>query len=94
MLALRRLGDRVSFGVRVTPRASANGIAGEREGALAVRVTAAPVEGAANAAVVALLAKALDLAPSAIRIERGTASRTKVVTVPVAAEARLLEVVK
>jgi uncharacterized protein YggU (UPF0235/DUF167 family) len=43
MLAVRRDGDRVSFVIRVTPRASANAFAGVREGALLVRVTAPPV---------------------------------------------------
>jgi len=94
VLALRRVGDRLEFSVRVTPRASANAVAGEREGALRVRVTAAPVEGAANAAVVALLAKALGVAPSSIRVERGATARTKTVSVPAEAEGRLLQVVK
>ena len=94
MLALRRAGDRIVLSVRVTPRASANAIAGEREGALLVRVTAAPVEGAANAAVVALLAKALGVAPSSVRIERGATARTKTVSVPAGAEGRLQQVLK
>ena len=84
----------MSFSVRVTPRAAGNAVSGEREGTLLVRVTAAPAEGAANKAVVALLAKALDLAPSTVRIEAGGASRTKRVSVPAEAEARLALVVK
>ncbi len=93
-LALRRAGDRVTVGVRVTPRASANAIAGERDGALLVRVTAPPAEGRANEAVVALLARTLDIAPSQIRIERGGSARTKLVSLPTAAEARLGRLVK
>ncbi len=61
MLALRRDGERITFTIRVTPRASANAVAGERDGALLVRVSAPPVEGKANDAVVAVLAKALGL---------------------------------
>jgi uncharacterized protein YggU (UPF0235/DUF167 family) len=50
-------------------------------GALRVRVTAAPVDGAANDAVVRVLAEAFDLPRSAIQIIRGTRSRNKVVAI-------------
>lgn len=94
MLALRRAGDRLTLSVRVTPRASANAVAGERDGALVVRVTAPPAEGRANEAVVAVLARALRVAPSEIRIERGGSARTKIVSLPAPAEDRLLGLVK
>jgi uncharacterized protein (TIGR00251 family) len=94
MLALRRDGERVTFTIRVTPRAAANSVGGERDGALLVRVSAPPVEGKANDAVVALLAKALGLPNSAVRIERGTAARTKRVSVPRDAEAALQRLTK
>lgn len=94
MLSLARRGERLTFSVRVTPRASANSAGGERDGALLVRVTAAPAEGEANAAVIRVLAKALDIAPSAVRIERGAASRTKVLSVPVATEPALARLAK
>jgi uncharacterized protein YggU (UPF0235/DUF167 family) len=44
---------------------------------LVVRVTSPPVEGAANAALVKLLGKALGLPPSAVRITRGMTGRNK-----------------
>jgi uncharacterized protein (TIGR00251 family) len=94
MVAVRRDGERVSFTIRVTPRAAANAVGGERDGALLVRVTAPPVEGKANAAVVKLLAEALDLAPTAIYVERGAAARTKRVSVPQSAEAALRRLAK
>jgi hypothetical protein len=94
VLALARRGDRLHFSIRVTPRASANSVGGERDGALIVRVTAAPAEGAANDAVVRLVARALGIAPSALRIERGGTSRTKVLSVPVATEAALARLAK
>jgi uncharacterized protein (TIGR00251 family) len=64
--------------VRVQPRASRAGITGWRpDGALGVRVTAAPVDGRANAAVGALLAAALGVRASAVEIVRGTTGREK-----------------
>ncbi len=67
--------------VRLTPRASREGFAGEREGAILVRVTAPPVDGAANEALVRLLAKALRVPKGAVTIVSGETSRTKVVDV-------------
>lgn len=81
-VAVRVAGGRALFGVRVVPRASRSEVAGSRDGALVVRVTAPPVEGAANDAVVALLARALGVAPSDVEIERGSHGRRKVVSVP------------
>ncbi len=54
-----------------------------------MRVTAPPVEGAANEAVTRLLARALGVAARDVVIERGHRGRRKVVTVPNAAAARL-----
>jgi len=89
MLAVRRDGERLSFTIRVTPRASANAIGGERDGVLLVRVTAPPVEGKANDAVVELLAKALRTPPGTVRVVRGASARTKRISVPRDAEAAL-----
>jgi uncharacterized protein (TIGR00251 family) len=94
MLAVRRAGDRVTFTIRVTPRASASAVGGERDGALLVRVSAPPVDGKANDAVVELLANALDLPRSAVRLEQGAAARTKRVSVPLAAEAAVRRLAK
>jgi uncharacterized protein len=69
------------FAVRVQPRASRKGIEGVRNGALLVRVTAPPVEGEANEAVVRLLAARLNVAKSAVRILSGERGRTKRVAV-------------
>jgi uncharacterized protein len=75
--------------VRLIPRASRNAVAGVREGLLQVRVTAAPVNGAANRALVELLGKSLRLGPTAIRIEAGATTSRKRVSVPDDALARL-----
>jgi len=94
MLAVRRDRERVTFAIRVTPRASANAVAGERDGVLVLRVTAPPVEGKANDAVADLLAKALGVAPGAVRVVRGARARTKRVSIPLAAEAALHRLAK
>ncbi len=67
--------------VRVTPRASREGVGGEREGALVLRVSAPPVEGAANAAVARLLADTLGVPASAVDVVRGASGRDKLLRV-------------
>jgi uncharacterized protein len=80
-LELRTTDAGLTLRVRVQPRASRDALAGEREGALVVRLTAPPVEGAANEALSRFLGKALGVAPSAVRVVRGTTGRHKVVSV-------------
>jgi len=80
-LDLRATADGVTLRVRVQPRASKDALSGEREGALVVRLTAPPVEGKANEALARFLAKALGVAPSAVRVTSGTTGRNKVVSV-------------
>ena len=67
--------------VRVTPRAGRSGFAGTREGRLLVRLAAPPVDGAANDALVALLARQLGLPGRAVTIVRGTRGREKQVRI-------------
>jgi len=71
----------------VTPRSAKPGIGGWRKGAdgreeLEVRVAEAPTDGAANAAVVKLFAKALGLNRSEVTIVSGQTSRHKRVALP------------
>ena len=67
--------------VRVHPGASRNEIAGKRDGAVIVRVTAPPVDGKANAALCAFVARAAGVPPSRVSVVRGQTSRDKVVRV-------------
>jgi uncharacterized protein (TIGR00251 family) len=67
--------------VRVQPGARANEITGFEGAVLRVRVTARPEKGAANEAVIELIAKRLGIAKTRITLVRGTASRTKVLGV-------------
>jgi uncharacterized protein (TIGR00251 family) len=71
----------VRFAIRVQPRSSRPGVDGLHGDALRVRVGAAPVDGAANEAVIEILAEALGAARRAVRIIAGDASRSKVVEV-------------
>ena len=67
--------------LRVQPRASRDEIVGWQEGALRLRVTAPPVEGEANRAVRALLARVLGVAPSRVRVVSGARGRDKLVRI-------------
>lgn len=73
--------------VRIVPRASREAVVGMRGGVLLVRVTAAPVEGAANAALVRLVAKRLHVASGTVRIVSGLTAKLKVIEVEGLAEA-------
>jgi uncharacterized protein (TIGR00251 family) len=63
--------------VRVIPRAGKSGIAGTRDDAVLVRLNAPPVEGAANAELIAVIASALDVPARAVTIVAGARSRHK-----------------
>ncbi len=78
---LRASGDEVRLAVRVQPRARSNGIVGLHGSALKIRLTAPPVEGAANEALLDLLADVLRIPRGAIRIVSGATSRDKVVAI-------------
>ena len=67
--------------VRVIPRAGTSGLAGTRGDALLVRLNAPPVEGAANKALVELLARELGVAKRAVTMVSGERSRQKRVRV-------------
>lgn len=77
MIDVEERGGSVRFAIRVSPRASRDAAGGAHDGALRVRITAPPVDGAANAAIVKLLAKTLRVSKSAVRIVGGETSKTK-----------------
>ena len=68
---------KVSFAVRVQPRASRDEIVGEYQDALKIRLTAPPVDDRANEALRNLLASRLKVPLAAVRIAAGEHSRTK-----------------
>ena len=81
--------------LRVAPGARRPGIAGRHGGGWKVRVAQPPEDGRANDAVLALLARTLDLPRSAVSIVSGHAARDKIVALdgidPAEAERRLVE---
>jgi uncharacterized protein (TIGR00251 family) len=81
MLSVREDAGGVTFDVLVTPRASRERVGPVVDGRLKVAVTAPPVEGEANAAVCALLARALGVPKSAVSVVRGDTGRRKTVRV-------------
>ena len=81
MTFVRDVAGGATLRVRVSPRASRDEVAGERDGALVVRLTAPPVEGQANAALLRFLARRLGVAPSTLSVARGAKGRDKVLLV-------------
>jgi uncharacterized protein (TIGR00251 family) len=80
-LSARPAARGVRLELRVIPRSPRNQIAGIRDGRLLIRVTAPPVHSAANEAVIAGLAAAIDRAKRDIRIVAGDTSRNKTVEI-------------
>ena len=94
MLQYQERSGAITFTVRVVPRASRSGVAGEHDGALRVRVAAPPVEGAANEELVRFLALSLGVTPRAVEIIGGHTSKLKRVRVNGADPTRLLNLAK
>ena len=67
--------------IRLQPRARRDEVVGERGGAIVIRVVAPPVDGKANAALCAFVARAAGVSPSQVSVVRGQTSRDKVVRV-------------
>lgn len=90
--AYAREGDGgVYLTVKAQPRASRNEIDSPLGGELRIRVTAPPVDAAANAAVLELLADKLDLPRNAVRLIRGQTNRHKLIHIRGLTAALLVE---
>ena len=92
-LSLRTVPEGTLLPVRAVPRAARTGLDGIADGALRVRLTARPVEGVANAALIDYLASLLGLPKSAITIVSGATARQKALLIrgltPADVQARL-----
>ena len=80
-LAISVRSGAVRFAVRVQPRSSRSAVEGVHGDALKVRLTAPPVEGAANDALLSLLSEELGVPRRAIRIVAGETGRNKIIEV-------------
>jgi uncharacterized protein len=72
------MGD---LAIRVQPRAKRTEVAGERAGAVVIKVSAPPVDGKANEAVCRLIARRLGVPARAVSVVKGQKARDKVVRV-------------
>jgi uncharacterized protein (TIGR00251 family) len=70
-----------TLSVRIQPRASKNGIVTMEGGGLKIRLTAPPVDGAANEALVKFLSGVLSIPKSRVEIVSGHTSRDKIVRI-------------
>jgi len=84
-------GSAVRVSVHVQPRATRSEIIGLHGAALKVRLQAPPVDGAANEALVTLLAERLGVPRRAVRVVAGATSRAKTVEVDGTTEAAVRE---
>jgi uncharacterized protein len=80
-LWVEQRGTVVRVGVHVQPRASRSEIVGMHGTALKVRLQAPPVDGAANEALVSLLAERLGVARRSVQVVAGATSRAKTVEI-------------
>jgi uncharacterized protein (TIGR00251 family) len=71
----------LTFDIQVIPHASRAEIAGVQDGVLKIKVTAPPVEGAANEACIKLLAREIGLKKSQMEISSGAKSRKKTILI-------------
>lgn len=91
MIAINESREGVTFAVKVHPRAKKDAITGEVGDALKLSLTAPPVEGRANQACIAFLAKFLEVPRSSITIAAGAGGRRKVICVTGLSAAQLRE---
>ncbi len=67
--------------VKVQPRSSKNQLAGEQEGALKIKLTAPPVDGEANQALIAFLSTCFKVPKKTISLLKGDSSRDKLLEI-------------
>jgi uncharacterized protein YggU (UPF0235/DUF167 family) len=88
------VGERINVAMRVIPRSKVDRVDAVRAGRLVVRVAAAPESGAANRAAIALVASTLGLRVAEVKLEHGSTSRDKTLSVPATARLPLERLLK
>ncbi|OGH91825.1 MAG: YggU family protein [Candidatus Magasanikbacteria bacterium RIFOXYC2_FULL_39_8] len=82
LINLLQFGHMKTLSIRVLPRSSRNEIVGEMaDGTLKVKLTAPPVDGKANRALIELLSEYFDVPKSKIKIVRGLTSKNKIIEI-------------
>jgi uncharacterized protein (TIGR00251 family) len=92
MLKYTETDQRITFSVRVQPRASRSEISGEIDGALKLRLAAPPVDGEANEECIRFLSKLLGIGKGQIEIVSGLSSRNKIIRISGVTKTRLEQV--
>ena len=77
MLNIRETNDSITFKVFVLPKSSRNMVSGLHDDALKIKLTAPPVDGAANKLCIKFLSKCLSVPKSSLEIVSGHTGRTK-----------------
>src|SRR5690554_5941847 len=75
--AVRQAGEDVEIDVQVVPRASRSRVVGVHGDRIKIQLTAPPVDGAANAALVELVASLVERPRQAVELRQGTSSKRK-----------------
>ena len=81
MISVQESSNRVTFTVKIHPRAKKNAITGEFGDTLKVSLAAPPIDGKANEACIEFFAKLLKVPRSSVTIASGQSSRNKVIRV-------------
>jgi uncharacterized protein (TIGR00251 family) len=77
MINFTEKNNEIVFSARIVPRASKSEIVGELDQALKIRIASPPVDGAANAELIKLLAKSFGVSKAQVAIIGGQTSKTK-----------------
>ncbi len=94
MACFERRAGAIWLRVKAQPGAQKDAILTERAGELVIRLNAPAEGGKANRALIAFLAKTLQIAKSEIVLIRGASARHKVIALPQEAESRLMETIE
>jgi uncharacterized protein len=81
VIPLKETAAGLTFAVKVQPRARRNAITGTVGDALKLALTAPPVEGKANEAVISFFARLFDIPRSSVTIASGATSRLKIIRI-------------
>ncbi len=93
MIAIKKENDGFSFSAKVRPGARKNEISGIHDECLKIKVTAAPEKGKANKAIIALLAKEMNIPKSRISILNGETSSLKKIFIKEVDPEKLLNII-